>query len=62
MADDLKILLLGDSIMFGASASGIPVPGGYHSKLYADLKAASVNPIYVGSVTVNPSPILTDAG
>jgi len=62
MAGDLKILPLGDSITFGAAAAGNSVPGGYRSKLYADLKAASVNPIYVDFVTINPSPILTGAG
>ena len=62
LAGDLKILPLGDSITFGAGASGNPVPGGYRSKLYSDLKAANINSIYVGALAVNPSPTLTTAG
>jgi lysophospholipase L1-like esterase len=53
----LNIWTLGDSITWGVGD-----PGGYQTELYTDLTTTGFNVNLLGTVTANPSPILTAAG
>jgi hypothetical protein len=51
---------LGDSITYGGY-DGVTVPGGYRSRLYSDLSNAGYPLTFVGTVTNNPSSLLSGA-
>jgi hypothetical protein len=59
---DLTIMPLGDSVTWGGAPGYDIVPGGYRTRLYTDLQNAGYSFTFVGTLTDNPSPVLTAAG
>jgi len=49
----IRIMPLGDSITFGSSIEGAPVPGGYRGPLYTSLTSAGYNVDFLGTDTRN---------
>jgi acyl-CoA thioesterase I len=57
------IMPLGDSITYGGAPSfSTPVPGGYRTRLYTDLNNGGFIFNFVGTVTENSSPLLSQPG
>ena len=59
---DFTIMPLGASTTYGGAAGFDIVPGGYRTRLYSDLHNAGYTFTFVGTVTENASPLLTQAG
>jgi lysophospholipase L1-like esterase len=61
---DFTIMPLGDSITYGTgnSLAGQNIPGGYRTRLYSDLQNAGFSFTFVGTVSDNSSPLLSQAG
>src|SRR3954471_2629653 len=62
--DQVRVLPLGDSITLGVS-DGMPrraSPGGYRSPLDSLLQKARIPHVFVGTMTINPSPTLMARG
>jgi lysophospholipase L1-like esterase len=53
---------LGDSITFGLTGSSARIPGGYRAPLDADLTAANVAHLFVGTSNQNPTQLLLNEG
>jgi lysophospholipase L1-like esterase len=60
---DFTIMPLGDSITYGyGPVYPQTIPGGYRTRLYSDLSTAGFSFTFVGTVSENPSPLLSQAG
>src|SRR5437899_10567344 len=59
---DFTIMPLGASTTYGGAQGFDIVPGGYRTRLYSDLHNAGYSFTFVGTVTENASPLLTQAG
>jgi lysophospholipase L1-like esterase len=60
-AETVSIMPLGDSITAGYTGAAVNAPGGYRNNLYADLTAAGIPIVFVGSSVQNSSPLLLAA-